>query len=95
MHLPELPARRSYTEACSLEHPMRQNIPGQRPLFAWIVGDFQRGERGTEPAEHDEDVTDMNEVRRRASRWVQRAALKVAAMIDEPGQPTGHLVIRR
>jgi hypothetical protein len=31
----------------------------------------------------------MNEVRRRASRWVQRAAPKVERMIDEPGHPTG------
>jgi hypothetical protein len=37
----------------------------------------------------------MNEVRRCASGWVQRATLKVAAMIDEPGHPTGHLVIPR
>jgi hypothetical protein len=35
----------------------------------------------------------MNEVRRCASEWVQRAARKVAPMIDEPGHPTGHLVI--
>jgi hypothetical protein len=44
-------------------------------------------------AEHDQDVIQMNEVRRCASGWVQRAAPKVAAMIDEPGQPTGHLAI--
>jgi hypothetical protein len=44
-------------------------------------------------AEHDEDVIQMNEVRRCASARVQRAATKVAAMIDEPGHPTGHLVI--
>jgi hypothetical protein len=42
--------------------------------------------------EHDEDVIEMNEVRRRASRRVQRAALKVARMIDEPGHSTGHSV---
>jgi hypothetical protein len=35
----------------------------------------------------------MNEVRRRASAWVQRLTRKVARMIDEPGPPTGHLVI--
>jgi hypothetical protein len=35
----------------------------------------------------------MNEVRRRASAWVQRATPKVAPTIDEPGHPTGHLVI--
>ena len=35
----------------------------------------------------------MNEVRHRASGWVQRAARKVVSMIDEPGHPTGHLVI--
>jgi hypothetical protein len=35
-------------------------------------------------AEHDEHVIQMNEVRRCASGWVQRAAHKVATMIDEP-----------
>jgi hypothetical protein len=35
----------------------------------------------------------MNEVRHFASGWVQRAAVKVATMIDEPGPPTGHLAI--
>jgi hypothetical protein len=35
----------------------------------------------------------MNEVHRSASGWVQRATAKVAAMIDGPGHPTGHLVI--
>jgi hypothetical protein len=29
--------------------------------------------------EHDEDVIQMNEVRRRASEWVQRRTHKVAA----------------
>ena len=32
----------------------------------------------------------MNEVRHRASGWVQRAPPKVVSMIDEPGHPTGH-----
>jgi hypothetical protein len=44
-------------------------------------------------SEHDEHVMQMNEVHRCASGWVQRAARKVAFMIDEPGHPTGHLVI--
>jgi hypothetical protein len=35
----------------------------------------------------------MNEVRHCASGWVQRAARKVGAMIDEPGHSTGHLSI--
>jgi hypothetical protein len=35
----------------------------------------------------------MNEVRYCASGWVQRAARKVTSMIDEPGHPTGILVI--
>jgi hypothetical protein len=43
--------------------------------------------------EHDEDVMEMNEVRRRASGWVQRVTNKFAPMIDEPGHPTGHPVI--
>jgi len=33
----------------------------------------------------------MNEVHRRASDWVQRAAIKVIRMIEEPGHPTGQL----
>jgi hypothetical protein len=33
----------------------------------------------------------MNEVHRRASEWVQRAAIKVIGMIKEPGHPTGQL----
>jgi hypothetical protein len=44
-------------------------------------------------SEHDQHVIQMNEVRRRASGPVQRAAPKVAAMIDETGHPTGHLAI--
>jgi hypothetical protein len=35
----------------------------------------------------------MNEVHCRASEWVQREAPKVAAMIDEPGHPTGRPAI--
>jgi hypothetical protein len=35
----------------------------------------------------------MNDVRRRASARVQLATPKVAPTIDEPGHPTGHLVI--
>ena len=30
----------------------------------------------------------MNEVHRRASDWVQRAAVRFNGMIDEPGHPT-------
>jgi hypothetical protein len=37
----------------------------------------------------------MNEVRRRASGSVQRREISVACMIDEPGHPTGHLVISK
>jgi hypothetical protein len=44
--------------------------------------------------EYDQHVIEMNEVHRRASGWVQRAASKIASMIDEPGHPTGHLVIK-
>jgi hypothetical protein len=43
--------------------------------------------------EHDQHVIQMNEVRRRASAQVQRAARKVARTIDEPGHPTGHPAI--
>jgi hypothetical protein len=45
------------------------------------------------PSEHDDYVIQMNEVHRSASGRVQRTAAKVAAMIDGPGHPTGHLVI--
>jgi hypothetical protein len=41
-------------------------------------------------AEHDKDVIQMNEVRRRASGWVQRMPPKVDCMISEPGHPTGN-----
>jgi hypothetical protein len=50
--------------------------------------DFRRKPTGPE---HDEDVIQMNEVHRRASEWVQRAAIKVVGMIEEPGHPTGQL----
>jgi hypothetical protein len=36
---------------------------------------------------------DMNEVRRCASGWVQRAASRVGGMIHGPGDPTGRPVI--
>jgi hypothetical protein len=39
--------------------------------------------------EHDKHVIEMNEVRHRASGWVQRALAKVVCMISEPGHPTG------
>ena len=35
----------------------------------------------------------MNEVRGRASDWVQRAAIRFKGMIDEPGHPAGDLAI--
>lgn len=35
----------------------------------------------------------MNEVHQRDSEWVQRAAIRFTDMIDEPGHPTGNLVI--
>jgi hypothetical protein len=40
--------------------------------------------------EHDQDVIQMNEVHRRASPRVQRAATRVVHVIDEPGHSTGH-----
>jgi hypothetical protein len=36
---------------------------------------------------------EMNEVRHRASGWVQRATASFAPMIDGPGHPTGYLEI--
>jgi hypothetical protein len=35
----------------------------------------------------------MNEIRRRASGWVQRGDVTVARMIDEPGHATGYLAV--
>ena len=35
----------------------------------------------------------MNEVRGRASDWVQRAAIRFTGVIDEPGHPAGDLAI--
>jgi hypothetical protein len=94
-----IPMRRSYTEACRLEHPRQQNIPGRWALFERLGQTSVAAGRGktanVTEAEHDEHVTDMNEVHRCASGWVQRAASKVAAMIDEPGHPTGHPAIPR
>jgi hypothetical protein len=43
--------------------------------------------------QHGQDVTQMNETRRPASAGVQRAAIRVTDMINEPGHPTGSLVI--
>jgi hypothetical protein len=45
--------------------------------------------------EHDKHVMEMNETHRPASGPVQRAAPKVANMINEPGHPTGYLLIPR
>jgi hypothetical protein len=39
-------------------------------------------------AEHGEHVTQMNENRGPASGRVQRAAVRVTGVIDEPGHPT-------
>jgi len=72
---------------------MRQNIPGERPLFARIRRDIRFDEQRTVPTEHDEHVIQMNEVHHCASGWVQPAPRNVASMIDEPGHPTGHLAI--
>src|SRR5216684_6389903 len=43
MHLSELPARRSYTEACRLEHPKHLNIPGRGLYLRRSRGDRARG----------------------------------------------------
>jgi hypothetical protein len=43
--------------------------------------------------EHGQDVTQMNETRRPASAGVQRAPARVTDMINEPGHPTGSLVV--
>ena len=59
-------------------------FPGTRPELIDFRGKL------TWP-EHDDDVIQMNEIHRRASEWVQRAAIKVVSMIEEPGHPTGKL----
>ena len=56
-------------------------------MFATAAG-FGAGD-----AEDDEDVIQMNEVRSRASDWVQRAAASFTGMIDEPGHPAGQPAI--
>jgi hypothetical protein len=58
-------------------------------LFAGVW----RTARTVQGTKHNEDVMQMNEVHHCASEWVQRAAPMVVPMIDEPGHPTGHLVI--
>lgn len=52
-----------------------------------------RGSGGNNGLDHDEDVMEMNEVRRCASGRVQPAPANLPSMIDGPGHPTGHLVI--
>ena len=56
-------------------------------------GDLKRACAQYARREHDQHVIQMNEVYRCASGEVQRAEVRVARMIDEPGHPTGHLVI--
>jgi hypothetical protein len=72
----------SYTCARRFEHLSPHNIPGNGLYFR----DSCPASIAAGSAEHDEDVIQMNEARRCASREVQRAAPKVAPMIDEPGQ---------
>jgi hypothetical protein len=52
------------------------NIP---VTFFSIFGNFRADRMVGAAFEHDEDVIQMNEVRRRASGWVQRRNHKVAA----------------
>src|SRR5437763_1586366 len=59
MHLSGLPARRSYTEACRVEHPKHPNIPGRGLYSRRSRGDLRAG-KGT-GREHDEYVMQMNE----------------------------------
>jgi len=51
-----------------------------RDIFFAVLGIFLTARGG--PMEDDQDVINMNEVRRRASRRVQRAVRKVENMID-------------
>jgi hypothetical protein len=67
-----------------------RTFPGNGLYLKGIVADRMHY---MQPRKHDEHVMEMNEVRHFASGWVQRAATKVATMIDEPGPPTGHLAI--
>jgi hypothetical protein len=72
-----------------IKHQPQPDIPGRTPQFHG----FWRTALAACRTEHDEYVIQMNEVRRCASAGVQRAAPKVTGMINEPGHPTGHLVI--
>jgi hypothetical protein len=58
------------------------------PAVARIPGDLTSAPR---PAEHDEDVIQMNELHPRASEWVQRDLRSFIGMISEPGHSTGDL----
>jgi hypothetical protein len=71
--------------------------PMPASLNTWRSGTFPADDLNSEicgsqalPAEHDKHVIEMNEVRRRASGWVQGALAKFVCMISEPGHLTGH-----
>jgi hypothetical protein len=63
------------------------------PAFAGMGADLwqQTWGRTPDPADHDEDVTEMNEACPASSEWVQRSVASLTALIDKPGQPTGQL----
>jgi hypothetical protein len=76
-------------KAVELNTRRNRTFPGNGLYLTGILADREHDMR----PEHDEHVMQMNKVRHFASGWVQRAATKVAVMIDEPGHPTGHLAI--
>ena len=67
-----------------------RTFPGNGAYFGHVSNLAREVERR---AEHEEHVTDMNEVHRRASQQVQRGVASLASMIERPGHSTGHPAI--
>ncbi len=90
MHLSRFPDVTSLYPSLRIVNSRRgRNIPGRNE----INRASGRSASDAIRPEHDQDVIQMNEVRRRASGRVQRRTTRVACMIDEPGHPTGRLAI--
>ena len=69
-----------------------KTFPDCGPDYAFVRG-WRLPARNRSGRQHDEHVTQMNEVRVSVSAQVQRRTGNVASMIEEPGHPTGHLQI--
>jgi hypothetical protein len=94
MHLSRFPIGNPTPTPVDLNTCLAGTFPEARHNFSDFPGS-PRARAGirADTAEHDEHVIEMNEVRERASDWVQRAAIRFKGMIDGPGHPTGHLAI--